>query len=422
MNIQDVLAIYAEISPQLRGNFKAILEKIPEQDFENFAQGLNIPEQNYKLLLTFLSNNWGTLATRSKDEILHDLAEPLKTYLSKNDTLSLKKLTLKTLNEYKGIKKEVGTGASGWQVIEITDVDTCIRLTKDSGWCVQNEQYARQYLDEDSLYMILRNGKRFALLHFESDSYMDPHDNPLSMKELTMIKENLPEFVDEHPRFRYHYLKEMGAAAGRHVELLLERNDIQGLQQLINETTEINLGGIIHASMIVKTFRKTNLDHDMMVLLKKNYLLKPNILTETIPYLEMETGQVIERIVFAFANAGFDLDDGTSKEWGTPLYAAAVRGAAVIVEKLLELGANPNAQNASSHAVPLHGAAMKGGSMAETKGAIQVATLLLDAGADINAVNINGSTPLDYVKNQSSEMAQFLRSRGAKSAKPKAVL
>jgi hypothetical protein len=179
----------AALTNQLRGNFKKILEKIPENEIENLAAFLNIDE---KLILLFLNNNWKELQSRGKEEIIDDIKAPLKTFLEKtNDKMNLRHLTLNKLNEYKeGIKTEVASGEKGLRVIEITDPDICVKLTKDSGWCVQREPHAKKYLNKGPLYLIVKDGKRFALISFATSSFMDVYDNPLSQETIKYIFNN----------------------------------------------------------------------------------------------------------------------------------------------------------------------------------------------------------------------------------------
>jgi hypothetical protein len=105
--------------------------------------------------------------------------------------MSLRHLTLRQLNEYKeGIKTEVASGETGLRVIEITDPDTCVKLSKDSGWCVQKHEFAKQYLEKGPLYLIVKDGKRFALISFATSSFMDVYDNPLSQETIKYIFNN----------------------------------------------------------------------------------------------------------------------------------------------------------------------------------------------------------------------------------------
>ena len=127
----------------------------------------------------------------------------------------------------------------------------------------------------------------------------------------------------------------------------------------------------------------------------------------------------------------------------TLLHDAADAGELAVVEYLLQLGADPNATDGGGHA-PLYGvgnactsetaasvvhALVRAGAqvdardgvqrttglhMAARRGNVRVAEALLDCGADIEARDRSGATPLRRATNcRKRPMADFLRARGA---------
>ena len=106
-------------------------------------------------------------------------------------------------------------------------------------------------------------------------------------------------------------------------------------------------------------------------------------------------------------------------EGSTPLMRAAKNGDAATLRLLLEHGANPNATQ-KNHATPLMFAAGLGrGTGAFTKDYATEAELLesvkvlVAAGADVNAVNDTGETPLHYGAQASDDIVRFLAEKGA---------
>jgi len=190
--------LYEAVAPQLKGNYKQLFtDRLSEEEFEELAKSVGIGEQDYKFLLTFINNNQTSVKGK---ELISDLEQPLKMYLSKNSVRSLSGMNLETLKKDYGsanTTKAVGDSSKEFQIVRIDDVNQCVTLTKDSGWCVQQKHYASDYLSKGPLFLILRNGKRFALISFPTKQFMDVHDNPLKKKDLDWIDSHWPDFKYE---------------------------------------------------------------------------------------------------------------------------------------------------------------------------------------------------------------------------------
>ena len=91
------------------------------------------------------------------------------------------------------------------------------------------------------------------------------------------------------------------------------------------------------------------------------------------------------------------------------LHVAAQKGHKDIVERLLAQGADVNAKNRDG-VTPLH--------MVAHAGHKDVVEILLAQGANVNAEDIDALTPLDYARKQGkSEVATLLSQHGGKSGK-----
>jgi ankyrin repeat protein len=90
------------------------------------------------------------------------------------------------------------------------------------------------------------------------------------------------------------------------------------------------------------------------------------------------------------------------KSEGRALHDAAGLGNIEAVKVLLASGADVNAINNDGE-TPLH--------IAAYSGMPDIAKLLLDAGADINAKTKEGKTPLDYLNEQISHLEQMMHGR-----------
>lgn len=99
------------------------------------------------------------------------------------------------------------------------------------------------------------------------------------------------------------------------------------------------------------------------------------------------------------------LEDTGSRGW-TPLMAACRTRNTSLVQELLDAGANPNAVNATG-TTPL----MFAKTVAFASGDMSVMDLLIAAGADPNAQDKHGLTARDYTEQRSQMVADYLKTK-----------
>ncbi len=108
----------------------------------------------------------------------------------------------------------------------------------------------------------------------------------------------------------------------------------------------------------------------------------------------------------------WDFQNGYTGDQATPLFDAAFRGRSDMVRFLLSAGAEVNARDASG-ATPLMAAAWSHQDVAEAD-TMETVRVLLDNGADVNAVAENGDTALTWATEMEHEGVQrLLREAGA---------
>ncbi|HEX5228693.1 MAG TPA: ankyrin repeat domain-containing protein [Bryobacteraceae bacterium] len=107
-------------------------------------------------------------------------------------------------------------------------------------------------------------------------------------------------------------------------------------------------------------------------------------------------------------------------EGSTPLMRAAKNGDSDAIRLLLKYGADPNARQKNQTTALMFAAGLGRGTGAFTKDYATEAELLesvqvlVAAGADVNAVNDTGETPLHYGAQASDDIVKFLAAHGAK--------
>jgi len=99
----------------------------------------------------------------------------------------------------------------------------------------------------------------------------------------------------------------------------------------------------------------------------------------------------------------------TAKAPDISIHEAANEGNIEAVKQHLAAGTNVNARHKSGGLTPLH--------FAVNRVHKEVAALLIDKGADVNAKGDDGKTPLDRaIRNDETETADLLRKHGGKTS------
>jgi hypothetical protein len=188
-----------------------------KQEFYNLAEffnkevikKLNLQPSEEKRLLIWLLEQWQNndiLNHRLKEDI-EIIKQNLELYFKNkkeihkdiysSDYSKLKEyvhpyMELDFIKHQEFLSKPIAQGKE-YKIYKVTDIDTCIKIGQNTSWCIQGEEYAKDYLSKGPLYLVTKNDHRFALLSFETEQFMDVNDNRLDISVVKDIFSAWPE-------------------------------------------------------------------------------------------------------------------------------------------------------------------------------------------------------------------------------------
>jgi hypothetical protein len=95
--------------------------------------------------------------------------------------------------QYEEFLSKPAAEGNDYKIYKVTSVDQCIKIGKGTSWCIQGDTWAKSYLKKGPLWLVTKNDKRFALIQFESDSFMDINDHRLDNQIIMQILQVWPE-------------------------------------------------------------------------------------------------------------------------------------------------------------------------------------------------------------------------------------
>ncbi len=180
------------------------------------------------------------------------------------------------------------------------------------------------------------------------------------------------------------------------------------LSLLISRGADINLKSPTGETALTEAYSTGNFDVAQILLAngaEGDINCKDN--SGNTPLMEAARKENLENAA-ALVSKGADVN-ATNNEGVTPLYYAAEKGNLALVQMLLSNGADVNL-----HAKGKNGEAALNAVSRFTRGHTEIALALLDAGADVNTRNSDGSTPLIQASFSGNiKMVEVLIKRGA---------
>jgi len=72
-----------------------------------------------------------------------------------------------------------------YKVVEITTPEAAAKLCRDTEWCIKDPKYFNGYEmgPNNPVYLILKNGVKYGLLHNQTNQFRDVYDNALDLKD-----------------------------------------------------------------------------------------------------------------------------------------------------------------------------------------------------------------------------------------------
>jgi len=113
-----------------------------------------------------------------------------------------------------------------YQIVKITDPKASTIVCSGTDWCTANLDTAKEYLRDGLLYVIYKNGERYALAHAYSEQVMDVYDGEFEGKERIRL---LKLLVKIDWGFGYMYAMESGERFPE-IEPVIKRDPQQASQ------------------------------------------------------------------------------------------------------------------------------------------------------------------------------------------------
>lgn len=159
------------------------------------------------------------------------------------------------------LSKPIAEGKE-YKIYKITDKSQCIKIGKGTSWCIQEEHWAESYLKKGPLWLVIKNEKRFALLQFESGSFMDVNDSRLRPEIAKEILSVWPESERMLLESIKKYQNLINYAPDK-VQLEAIKEDSDVIQQIDDPSEKVQLAAVSSNGKLIRYIKKPSVEAQM---------------------------------------------------------------------------------------------------------------------------------------------------------------
>ncbi len=134
-------------------------------------------------------NNPVTLKTIGKYDSLQDLMQDIDKVLRPDEVKQASRKEKIDQIVLPGSKVIYNDGK--YAILEVANSDAAVKYSGGTKWCTSNRRTAQCYLKDGPLYVIYKDGRKYALLHVKSRQLMDISDKPANDIELGKVLNNV---------------------------------------------------------------------------------------------------------------------------------------------------------------------------------------------------------------------------------------
>ena len=97
-----------------------------------------------------------------------------------------------------------------YQVYRLDTAEAASKMCRDTEWCVKDPKWYNEYVGKGPLYLVIKDGEKFALVNYESGQFMNKYDNRVSpdtkFKLINLLAPITGKTKENDARLAYDYV------------------------------------------------------------------------------------------------------------------------------------------------------------------------------------------------------------------------